>query len=158
MIKTNNAIRLIEFKRGTQYGLWLLSITLTFSQQWWNNLLGNTWVRNNFLNWILYLNFKSSYINHRTIIPTGITFKKTSCYMRNSARRWLIVENAKIFRSYVKHFLIFPCERNCKIFIGWCKEDFMNHSIMALDRDNTGNLVPASFSYFLELFWEKNRF
>ena len=107
MIKTNNAIRLIEFKRGTQYGLWLLSITLTFSQQWWNNLLGNTWVRNNFLNWILYLDFKSSYINHRTIIPTGITFKKTPCYMRNSARRWLIVENAKIFRSYVKHFLVF---------------------------------------------------
>ena len=107
MIKTNNAIRLIEFKRGTQYGLWLLSITLTFSQQWWNNLLGNTWVRNNFLNWIRYLDFKSSYINHRTIIPTGITFKKTPCYMRNSARRWLIVENAKIFRSYVKHFLVF---------------------------------------------------
>ena len=107
MTKTNNAIRLIEFKRGTQYRLWLLSITLTFSQQWWNNLLGNTWVRNNFLNWILYLDFKSSHINHRTIIPTGITFKKTPCYMRNSARRWLIVENAKIFRSYVKHFLVF---------------------------------------------------
>ena len=117
MIKTNNAIRLIEFKRGTQYGLWLLSITLTFSQQWWNNLLGNTWVRNNFLNWILYLDFKSSHINHRTIIPTGITFKKTPCYMRNSARRWLIVENAKIFRSYVKHFLVFHMKEIVKSWL-----------------------------------------
>ena len=117
MIKTNNAKRLIEFKRGTQYGLWLFSITLTFSQQWWNNLLGNTSGRNNFLNWILYLDFKSSYINHRTIIPIGITFKKIPCYMRNSARRWLIVENAKIFRSYVKHFLVFHAKEIVKSWL-----------------------------------------
>ena len=41
--------------------------------------------------------------------------------MRDSANRWLIVENAKIFQSYVKHFLIFPRERDCRIFIGLCK-------------------------------------
>ena len=41
---------------------------------------------------------------HGTIIPTGITCKKIPCYMRDSACRWFIIENAKIFRSYVKHF------------------------------------------------------
>ena len=42
--------------------------------------------------------------NHGTIIRTGITCKKISCYMCDSVCRWLIVKNAKIFRSYVKHF------------------------------------------------------
>ena len=42
--------------------------------------------------------------NHGTIIRTGITFKKIPCYMRDTACRWFIVENAKIFRSYVKYF------------------------------------------------------
>ena len=34
--------------------------------------------------------------NHRTIIQTGITSKEISCYMRDSAGRWLIVEDTKI--------------------------------------------------------------
>ena len=34
----------------------------------------------------------------------GITCNKISCYMRDSACRWLIIENAKIFGSYVKIF------------------------------------------------------
>ena len=42
--------------------------------------------------------------NDRTIIRTGKTCKKIPCYMRDSASRWLIVENAKIFCSYVKYF------------------------------------------------------
>ena len=41
---------------------------------------------------------------HGTIIRTGIICKKIPCYMRDSVCRWFIVENAKIFRSYVKHF------------------------------------------------------
>ena len=45
-------------------------------------------------------------------------FKKIPCYMRELACRWLIVENPKIFQSHVKHFLIFPRERNCRILIG----------------------------------------
>ena len=56
-----------------------------------------------------FLNFKvlkkckrSSW--HGTIIRTGITCKKIPCYMRDSACRWFIVENAKIFQSCVKHF------------------------------------------------------
>ena len=34
----------------------------------------------------------------------------------------------------------------------------MNHPIMFLDWDNKAKLVPASFSYFLELFWEKIKY
>ena len=71
--------------------------------------------------------------------------------MRESGCRWFIVENAKIFRSHVKHFLIFPRERNYRILIGLCTEVFMNYPIMFLDRDNKGKLVPTSFSYFLGL-------
>ena len=41
---------------------------------------------------------------HGTIIRTGITCKKIPCYICDSACRWPIAENAKIFRSYVKHF------------------------------------------------------
>ena len=44
------------------------------------------------------------YVKHGTIIRTGITCKKIPCYMRESACRWFIIENVKIFRSYVKHF------------------------------------------------------
>ena len=38
--------------------------------------------------------------NHETIIRTGITCNKIFCYKRDSACRWLIVENAKIFQSF----------------------------------------------------------
>ena len=44
------------------------------------------------------------YFIHGIIIRTGITCKKIPCYMRESACRWLIVENAKKFQSYVKYF------------------------------------------------------
>ena len=33
----------------------------------------------------------------------------------------------------------------------------MNHPIMFLDRDNKTKLMPASFSYFLQLLGEKNK-
>ena len=75
--------------------------------------------------------------------------------MRDSACRGPIVENAKVFQSYVKNFWIFPRERNCWILIGLCKYDFVNHPIRFLDRDNKTKLVPASGFYFLELLWEK---
>ena len=103
---------------------------------------------------IIYLslyNLRDCTFKHGAIIGTRITCKKMPCYTCDSACSWLIVENAKIFRSYVKHFLIFPRERNCRVLIGLCKEVFMNHSIIFLDRDTKGKLVPASFSYFLEL-------
>ena len=51
-------------------------------------------------------------------MQTGVSCKKISCYMRDSASRLVIVENSKIFRSCVKHILIFPCERDCRILIG----------------------------------------
>ena len=40
---------------------------------------------------------------HGTIIRTGITCKKISCYMPDSAYGWFIVKKAKIFCGYVKH-------------------------------------------------------
>ena len=48
------------------------------------------------------MNTREINVNHETIIRRGITYNKISCYMQDSACRWLIVENAKIFRSYVK--------------------------------------------------------
>ena len=47
---------------------------------------------------------KLIYIDRGSIIRTGIICNKISCYMRQSPCRWLIAENPKIFRSYVKHF------------------------------------------------------
>ena len=65
-----------------------------------------------------YHNFKnSSFI----LAALFITCKKIPCYIHDSACRWLIVKNAKIPRSYVKHFRIFPRERNCRILVGLCK-------------------------------------
>ena len=34
----------------------------------------------------------------------------------------------------------------------------MNCPIMFLDRGNKAKLAPASYFYFLELLWEKNKF
>ena len=57
-----------------------------------------------------------------TILWTGITCKKIPCCMHHLDCRWLILENVRIFhQSYVKHFWIFPRERNCRILIGLCK-------------------------------------
>ena len=53
---------------------------------------------------MLYLHNNYTYTyRDETIIKAGIVCKKISCYMRDSACRWLIVENGKIFGSYVKH-------------------------------------------------------
>ena len=78
-----------------------------------------------------------------------------SCHISDVACRWLVVESAKLFQSYVQHFWIFICERNCRIFIGFCKKAFFNDPIIFLDRDKKKKLMPASFSYFLELLCEK---
>ena len=91
------------------------------------------------------MSLNADLVNHGTIIRTGITCKKIPCYMRDSAGRWFIVKNVKIFQSYVKLFLIFPRERNCAILIGLRKEVFKNYPITFLNRDNKGKLVPASF-------------
>ena len=43
------------------------------------------------------VNEYSNTYNHKTIIRTGIACNKISCYMRDSACKWIIVENAKVF-------------------------------------------------------------
>ena len=93
------------------------------------------------------------WFHYETIIQTGITCNKFSCYMRDSACRLLIVENPKTFQSCIKVFLIFPRERNCRILFGLCKLVFMNYPIMFLDWDNKTKLLSASLSCFLDLLW-----
>ena len=88
-----------------------------------------------------------SWYTHGTAKPTGITCVKISYYMHDSACGWLIVENDKIFWSYVK---IFPLEVNCRNMIGSCKYVFMNHSIIFLDRDN-----KTKFGSFFFLLFRK---
>ena len=100
--------------------------------------------------------------NHETIIRTGITCNKTSCYMGESACRWLVVENAKIFQSYVKNFWISHAKEIVESLLVYAnKFTLMQISfrpIMFLHQDNKMNLLLASFSYFLELLWEKINF
>ena len=47
--------------------------------------------------WYLMKMFKACNIQHGTIIQIGITCNNTHCYKRDSACRWHIVKNAKIF-------------------------------------------------------------
>ena len=79
---------------------------------------------------------------HGTIIRTGRACKKIRCYMRNSACRWLIVEYAKYFKVMLNIFESSKVEKF---------ESFHEPS-------NQSKLVPGSFSYFLELLWEENKF
>ena len=55
------------------------------------------------------------------IIRTGITCKKISCYLHESAYTWFNVKKVKIFWIYVKHFWVLPIVRKCRILIGLCK-------------------------------------
>ena len=41
--------------------------------------------------------------------------------MHDSTCKWLTVENAKSFRSYVKHIGILPRKTNCRILNVLCK-------------------------------------
>ena len=75
-----------------------------------------------FLSWLFGHVEKTAWLEHGTIIQTEITCNKISWYMRDSTCRWLIVGNSKIFQSYAKHFLIFPCEGNCRDLTGFVNE------------------------------------
>ena len=85
---------------------------------------------------------------HETMIQTWITCKKISFYMRDSACRWRIVKNVKIFWIYVKHFWNFTCVKICRIFIGICKSVLVNQTILFLYWRNRRRLVSTSFSCF----------
>ena len=63
--------------------------------QIWSNLLKNSLMENFIF---------CAVLDHGTLIPRGITCKKIPCDMRDSGCSSRIVENSKIFRSYVKHF------------------------------------------------------
>ena len=68
--------------------------------------------------------------------------------MHDSACRWFIVEKAKLFQSYVKHFWILAAVRKCNILIGLYKQAFLNCPTIFLNWHNKTKLVPASFPYF----------
>ena len=53
-------------------------------------------------------------LKHGTIIQRGITSKKIPCYMLDLACRWLIVENARPFQSYVERFEFFHVKQIVK--------------------------------------------
>ena len=78
---------------------------------------------------------------HGTIIRKGITCKKISCHIPHSACRWSVVKKDKIFWSYVKHFWILADVR--EIAESW---------LVCV------NLVPVSFSCFLDFSWKKLSF
>ena len=50
--------------------------------------------------------------NCKTLIWTGIMYKKIPCYMHYSVCRWSTVKNAEIFWSYDKHLYILLRVRN----------------------------------------------
>ena len=54
-------------------------------------------------------------------------------------------------------FKFYPRVRNCRILISLCKQVFMNHPITFIDQDNKTNLIPAYFTWFLELLWNNNK-
>ena len=64
------------------------------------------------LNQNLTLFWRNDEINGGTITQTGIACKKIPIYMRKSACRWCIVENAKITWSYGKKFWNLPGVKN----------------------------------------------
>ena len=41
--------------------------------------------------------------------------------MGDLACELVIIKKAKIFQSFVEHFLVFPRERDCRILIDLCK-------------------------------------
>ena len=65
----------------------------------WSHLLKKSLMELQFLCSAIYYLFI-----HGPIIQAGTICNKIPCYLRYSACRWRIVENAKIFSSYVKHF------------------------------------------------------
>ena len=95
--------------------------------------------------------------NYGTIIRTGIACKKISCYMCNSACRWLIVENDKNFKVMLKIFEFSHKKEILESWLVYVNIVSSNH-VSWLNWDNKKNLVPASFSYVVELFREKNKF
>ena len=74
---------------------------------WWSFLQKQLWPKRSIKKYFENLNLTTE-----PIIRTGITSKKIPCYMRNSACRWRIVENAKIIWSYAKHFWNLPHVRS----------------------------------------------
>ena len=62
-------------------------------------------------------NYAENEVEHGTIIGTGIKHKRIPRYVYDSACRWLLNGNAKIFWVYVQHVWIFSRVTNWRILI-----------------------------------------
>ena len=65
-----------------------------------------------------------------TIIRLGTTFKNIPCYMCDSVCKSFIVKKAKIFSSYVEHFLILAGVRKGRFLNGLCKQAFLKQAFL----------------------------
>ena len=84
---------------------------------------------------------KRNGFHNGTITRTRLASQKFLFYMRNSAYRLRIVENATMLWSYFKHFWILPGVRSCRILIGLRKWVLMRLPIIFLDQDNWRKVV-----------------
>ena len=76
--------------------------------------------------------------------------------MRDSASTWLIIENAKIFRSYVKHFSISHVKEIVESWLVYVKKFLWIIQSCILVETIKQSYCQLLFSYFLELLWEKS--
>ena len=67
----------------------------------------------------------------------------------------VLLKTLKYFEVMLLFFLNLPYVKNDRIFIGLCKEAFMNSPIIFLEQENTTKLVSASFSCVLEILRRK---
>ena len=114
-----------------------------------NSLLCTVQINESLVNTLsIHVSTINTIIRNETIIWTGIRYTKILCYMRNSACRWCIAKNDKIFWSHLNYLKFW-------ILIYLCKQVFMNYPIEFLDWGNKTKFVLASFSCFFKLLWGK---
>ena len=94
---------------------------------------------------------------HGTIIRTGVTYKKITCYMRDSAYRGFIVKKAKIFWSCVfKVFEVLRVRENVESWLVYANKFFW----ISQPYFSTGIIkgVSNSFSFLLLRLLLKRKF
>ena len=102
-------------------------------------------------------------VNQRvySIVRTGITCKKIFCYMRDSACRWFIVENAKIFRSQAKKVVLFPESGRVKVFLSPTRPHKSNmyeskYFLFQKTHTQTKKIILANLFVRIKVFFSSN--
>ena len=99
-----------------------------------------------------------SYVKSSKQFEQALLLLVTASVKRSWNISFRIVENTKIFWSYVKPIWIFSHGRHFRTLIVLFKHAFMNYRFMSLDRNSKTKLVTSSITYNLELLREKNKF